>query len=77
MLGLGQFGASVARSLARQHQSVLVVDHRMDRLRPVQDEIDAAVQADTTDESVLYDLELDTIPVVVVAVVAHSTERRS
>lgn len=74
VLGLGQFGESVALSLARQGQSVLALDEQMDRVELVKNEVDAAVQADATDEETLYGLEVDEMPVVVVAIGAHSTE---
>lgn len=74
VLGLGQFGTAVARSLVRHDETVLVVDENMDRIERVEREVDAAVQADATDERTLYDLELDRVTTVVVAIGAHSTE---
>lgn len=74
VLGLGQFGESVALSLSRADQSVLAVDNKMRRVEAVKNDVEAAVQADATDEESLYGLELDEMPVVVVAIGAHSVE---
>lgn len=74
VIGLGQFGEAIARSLAREGQSVLAVDQEMEPVENLQHVVAAAVQADSTDEDTLYSLELDDMPVVVVAIGAHSTE---
>ena len=71
VLGLGQFGRAVAKSLARNGQSVLVADRNLEM---VQNEVDAAVGADLTDEDALYELELETMSCVIVAIGGHSTE---
>ncbi len=74
VLGLGQFGRKVATSLARQGQPVLAVDEEMSRVESVKNQVDAAVQADATDEDALHSLEIDQMTTVVNAIGAHSTE---
>jgi trk system potassium uptake protein TrkA len=74
VLGLGQFGHAVATSLARQGQPVLAVDQKMERVESLKNQVDAAVQADATDEDTLHSLEIDAMTTVVVAIGAHSTE---
>jgi len=74
VLGLGQFGTTVARALVRHDETVLVADKNMNRVERVEREVDAAVQADVTEERTLYDLELDQVRTVIVAIGAHSTE---
>jgi trk system potassium uptake protein TrkA len=74
VLGLGQFGTTVARALVRHDETVLVADKNMNRVERVEREVDAAVQADVTEERTLYDLELDQVTTVIVAIGAHSTE---
>ncbi|QDG51211.1 TrkA family potassium uptake protein [Persicimonas caeni] len=74
VIGLGQFGQAVARSLASQGQAVLAVDNDMDHIEAVQDVVDVAVQADATDEDALYGLRLEQMSVAIVAMGAHSVE---
>jgi trk system potassium uptake protein TrkA len=74
VIGLGQFGQAVARSLASQGQPVLAVDNDMDHIEAVQDVVDVAVQADATDEDALYGLRLEQMSVAIVAMGAHSVE---
>ena len=74
VLGLGQFGQSVARHLVRHGQSVLAVDRDMERVETIQDEVDAALCADVTDEDALESMELDRMTCVIVAIGNASTE---
>jgi trk system potassium uptake protein TrkA len=53
VIGLGNFGAAVARTLARRGTQVLCVDRDMDRVRAIKDEVTYAVQAEATDEQAL------------------------
>ncbi|MGM0556704.1 MAG: potassium channel family protein [Myxococcota bacterium] len=74
VIGLGQFGEAVARHLADHGQSVLAVDLDMERVESIKDDVDAAVQADATDEAALSGLHIDNMKCVVVAMGATSTE---
>lgn len=74
VLGLGQFGRSVATSLAQHNESVLAVDQKMERVETVEQSVDAAVRADVADESTLHNLDIDQMTTVIVAIGAHSTE---
>jgi trk system potassium uptake protein TrkA len=53
VIGLGNFGAAVARTLARRGTQVLCVDRDMERVRAIKDEVTYAVQAEATDEQAL------------------------
>lgn len=53
VIGLGNFGAAVARTLARRGTQVLCVDRDMDKVRAIKDDVTHAVQADATDEEAL------------------------
>jgi trk system potassium uptake protein TrkA len=53
VIGLGSFGAAVARTLARRGTQVLCVDRDMDKVRAVKDDVTHAVQADATDGEAL------------------------
>lgn len=74
VIGLGQFGMAVAKSLAKQGQAVLVIDNNMDHVEEIKDEVDAAVRADATDEDALYGLRLEQMSCVIIAIGAHSME---
>ena len=68
VIGLGRFGTSVARTLARMGQEVLAVDSDEERVRYVASEVTHAVQADTTDTNVLKSLGVRNFNVAVVAI---------
>ncbi|MBA2662466.1 MAG: TrkA family potassium uptake protein [Bradymonadaceae bacterium] len=74
VIGLGQFGMSVARHLARQGESVMAVDLDQELVDDVAGDVDVALRADATDERTLSELELDTMACVVVAIGANSIE---
>lgn len=74
VIGLGQFGQAVARSLAAQGQSVLAIDNMMDSVEAIQDDVDVAAQADATNKEALYGLRLEQMSCVIVAMGAHSME---
>jgi len=74
VIGLGRFGAAVARRLARQNRSVLVVDRNPTKVDALSSDVDAAVCANVTDEAAFAELKLDRFPCVVVAIGSESIE---
>jgi trk system potassium uptake protein TrkA len=74
VIGLGRFGRAVARSLAREGQAVLAIDHDPARLEAVAGEVDATARADTTDEQAIRALKLDRMSCVVVTIGSRATE---
>jgi trk system potassium uptake protein TrkA len=56
VIGLGRFGASLARALAEAGHDVLGVDLLEERIRPLTNVLTHVVQADVTDEEVLRSL---------------------
>ncbi len=73
VIGLGRFGASVARTLAGAGCEVLGVDVEETRVKAVADEITDAVRANALDEEALRALGLRNFEVVVVAI-GHEVE---
>jgi trk system potassium uptake protein TrkA len=64
VIGLGNFGAAVARTLARRGTQVLCVDREMDKVQAIKDDVTHAVQADATDAQALRAIgmaEADTV----------------
>ncbi|HHW17652.1 MAG TPA: TrkA family potassium uptake protein [Firmicutes bacterium] len=70
VIGLGRFGGSLARTLARLGAEVLAVDVDEEKVKAIAPVVTQAVQADATDESVLRELGLKNFDVVVVAISA-------
>lgn len=74
VIGMGQFGRAVARSLVREGQAVLAVDLDAERLRRIEHEVDATARTDTTDEDQVAALKLDRMSCVVVAIGIRGAE---
>lgn len=68
VIGLGRFGASVARTLYQQGYEVLAIDSNEERVQAINDEVTQAVQADTTDDNTLKELGIRNFDVVIVAI---------
>ena len=56
VIGLGQFGRSVALNLVQQGEAVLAIDMDPQRAQLVEAEVDAVVIADATSEAALDDV---------------------
>jgi len=67
VIGLGNFGSSLARRLYELGHQVTVVDIRDRALASIQDFADQAVAADATDRAVLEELGLGTADAVVIS----------
>ncbi|HVI01838.1 MAG TPA: TrkA family potassium uptake protein [Enhygromyxa sp.] len=67
VIGLGQFGRSVALNLVQQGEAVLAIDMDPQRAQLVEAEVDAVVVADATSEAALAELGLERMSCVVVA----------
>jgi trk system potassium uptake protein TrkA len=67
VIGLGQFGRSVALNLVQQGEAVLAIDVDPQRAQMVEAEVDAVVIADATQEAALTELGLERMSCVVVA----------
>lgn len=68
VIGLGRFGTSIARTLFKLGQEVLVIDTDEERLRYVSEEVTHTLLADTTDVNVLKNIGIKNFDVVVVAI---------
>ncbi|AWV90904.1 potassium channel family protein [Bradymonas sediminis] len=74
VIGLGQFGMALAKNLADQGQSVLVIDNNMEHIEEIKGEVESAVCVDSTDENALYGLRIEKISCCVVAIGANSLQ---
>ena len=68
VVGLGRFGAEVARQLCRQGCEVLAMDTSGELVQQVADQVTHAVVADATDKSVLKALDIDSFDCAIVAI---------
>jgi trk system potassium uptake protein TrkA len=68
VIGLGRFGASVARTLYEYGYDVMAIDSSEDRIQENLNYVTHAVQADSTDEEALKSLGIRNFDVVVVAI---------
>src|SRR3712207_9190738 len=68
VLGLGRFGAAVARELTRLGHDVLALDASEKVIQDVADEVTHAVRVDITDEDALRDLGLEAFETAIVAI---------
>lgn len=67
VIGLGQFGASVAKELYAMGYDVLAVDINADRIDDINGKVTHAAQADATDEEALHALGMHNMDVAVVS----------
>ena len=68
VIGLGQFGTSVAKELYKMGHEVLAVDNIMDIVEDIADHVTHAVCADATDEAELRALGIENFDVAVVSI---------
>jgi len=68
VIGLGRFGARLARGLAKAGAEVIAVDRHQGRIEDVRDSVTIAVALDATDEKALVAQGLDKVDVAVVGI---------
>ncbi|MDN5348109.1 MAG: trk/ktr system potassium uptake protein [Clostridia bacterium] len=68
VIGLGRFGSSVARALARMGHQVLAIDQDEGRVEAIMHEVTQAVQADARDEEALKATGIRNVDVAIVAI---------
>ncbi len=67
VVGLGTFGASVARTLVEKGCEVLAIDEDEEKVKEISEVVTQAVQADATDEKTLRSLGVDKMDAAVVS----------
>lgn len=68
VVGLGRFGASVARELCKHGCEVLALDTRPELVQQLAEEVTHAVVADATDKAVLKALDVSSFDCAIVAI---------
>jgi trk system potassium uptake protein TrkA len=67
VIGLGQFGSSVALSLAEKGCDVMAIDREQDRVDDISDQVAQSVTVDAADEKALKSLGMKDIDVAIVS----------
>ncbi|MVX65366.1 potassium channel family protein [Clostridium chromiireducens] len=67
-IGLGRFGASIAKTIYSLGQDVLVIDISEDKIQEIVDNVTHAVQMDATDENALKCLGVSNFDVAIVTI---------
>ena len=67
ILGLGLFGASVAKSLAKQDVDVIAIDSNMERVEEVMEWVEHAVKGDFTKVDHLIEAGVDGADIAIIA----------
>lgn len=68
VIGLGQFGMELARSLARKGFFVIAADSNPDFVQAVSNDVDRALEIDSTNEKALVEIGIDQIETAVCAI---------
>jgi len=68
VIGLGRFGASIARTLAEKGQQVLAIDSKEDIVQDLAEYVTNAVCIDATDAKALKNIGIKTVDVAIVAI---------
>lgn len=68
VVGLGRFGASVAKTLAENGHDVLAIDCNPEKVQAISSEVTHAVEADATDEETLKTLGVRNFDVAVISI---------
>ena len=71
IFGLGDFGKSVAVTLAKNGAEVMAVDIREDKVQEVADHVTMAVRADVTDPDAMKALGIHNLDAVVISGKGH------
>ncbi len=68
VIGLGRFGASVAKTLAQKNCQVIAIDKDEDKIQDISEAVTQAVCLDATDEKALKAVGIEQIDVAIVSV---------
>lgn len=68
IVGLGNFGASLAEKLTQQGNEVIGIDSNMDKVAALKDKISHTIRLDATDEQTVSDLPLKNTDIVMICI---------
>jgi trk system potassium uptake protein TrkA len=68
VIGVGRFGAAIARTLASRGAEVIAVDSTMEKIESIQDDVAYAIALDATDKKALIAQNIHEVDAVVVSI---------
>ena len=68
VIGLGQFGTAIARTLSERGAEVLAIDNSLEKIEAIKDDVAYAVQLDATDKKALLAQNIKDVDAAVVAI---------
>lgn len=68
VIGCGRYGFSIAETLSSYNLDVLVIDNDKHKIQDISPLVAKAIVADSTDESVLRDLSINSMDAVIIAI---------
>lgn len=68
VIGLGQFGMSIAKTLASRGAEVIAIDNDLDKIEQIKEDVSYAVALDATDLKALSAQDINQVDAVVVAI---------
>lgn len=68
VIGVGRFGAAIARTLAQRGAEVIAIDSTTEKIENIQDEVAYAVALDATDKKALMSQNIHEVDAVVVSI---------
>ncbi|MBN2058278.1 MAG: TrkA family potassium uptake protein [Candidatus Saganbacteria bacterium] len=68
VIGLGNFGSTVAKELTGRGAQVIAIDEKKERIEAIKESVNYAVAADTTDEKALRAIGVQNVDVAVVCI---------
>lgn len=71
VIGLGDFGWSVAVTLAQRGADVIAIDQDMEIINDIKDKVTYSARLDATDEKALISLGIDKVDAVIVSIGTH------
>ncbi len=71
VIGLGDFGMSVATNLAEKGVDVIAVDQDLEVIEEIKDKVAYAVRMNSTDEKALKSLGIDKVDAVIISIGTH------
>ncbi|MHC1738741.1 MAG: TrkA family potassium uptake protein [Ignavibacteriaceae bacterium] len=71
IIGLGDFGSSIAVSLAEKGAEVMAIDHDIEVIEEIKDKVSTAIKMDSTDEKSIKSLGIDKVDTVIISIGTH------
>ena len=68
IIGLGQFGMTIAKTLSKKGAEVIAIDKDIDKVEHIKDYVSYAVSLDATDKQALLNQNIEDMDAVIIAI---------